>query len=51
MFEWIGGLNSRPNIGYELWQVTIICFKLWCDHLNNEKAVCPYTKLLPFGQY
>ena len=32
-------------IGYELWQVTIIGMELWYDHLNNEPAVCSYTKL------
>ena len=39
------------SIGYELWQVTIIGIELWCDHLNNEPAVCSYTKLRPFGRY
>ena len=38
-------------IGIELWQVTIIGIELWYDDLNNEPAVCSYTKLLQFDRY
>ena len=44
------GSQRIAGIGYELWQVTIVGIELWCDHLNNEPAMCSYTKLFPFGQ-
>ena len=39
---------------YRIWTLAghnYIGTELWCDHLNNEPAVCSYTKLLPSGRY